>query len=489
MPVARGAVVRLLDDRLDQRDEDRAQPPLLSDRRAEVERVPPPSRRSAGEISRDSECGQHARVGVGLEDRLGGRVDGGALALVARHRRLERLAAAFGSGGTPISARRLLGMLRMSRPRRRPACRSTRRRPPSCGRKRRRRTAPARGAWRRPRTRSPRRPGSSSRATRPRPAMRRSGARRPTCRNRRAASSSWLGQAGAGPPGRTAGPRRSRSRLDRVAQKIGLDARREHRAVPFEDRRDREAGGLAGLRRRDDERRLPRLGGNQAADRGAQRDAPRRCARHAERREIARLRPATPSAGSPAVAPRWRGRRTWSATANAAPTQGAGGEQRDIHPERARQALRASRRPRQLADRPSGRAAAVRRPGRSLDGERVANAPPNSQAREAAGEPQQQACEQRAGRAGRGDQLERGGSRRDRALPSLVPAAGPVEHAPSVSTMRHLDRTQPVLDEEAPRRRPSTARRRRRARAAGRPRPTVRPRSSRVRATLSGTWR
>ena len=36
-PLSRGAVVRLLDDRLEQRDEDRAQAPLLSDRRAEVE--------------------------------------------------------------------------------------------------------------------------------------------------------------------------------------------------------------------------------------------------------------------------------------------------------------------------------------------------------------------------------------------------------------------------------------------------------------------
>jgi hypothetical protein len=48
---------------------------------------------------------------------------------------------------------------------------------------------------------------------------------------------------------------------ERVVGEVALDAGSEHRAIPFEDRRDRQPGGLAGLRRSDDhERRSTRLG-------------------------------------------------------------------------------------------------------------------------------------------------------------------------------------------------------------------------------------
>ena len=154
--------------------------------------------------------------------------------------------------------------------------------------------AAARAASRRRRTRSRAfsTPGAAARAARDEPGRDPLRAL-PGLRSRRAASSRRCGGRC-----RRSGRRPRRSRRDRatggerVAQQVGLDRRRDDRALPLEDRGDGEAGRLAGLRRPDHDHRLARLGGDEVAVDAAEREPSGLRRADAQRAEIARLRPA-----------------------------------------------------------------------------------------------------------------------------------------------------------------------------------------------------
>ena len=82
------------------------------------------------------------------------------------------------------------------------------------------------------------------------------------------------------------------SRGEGVVEQVALHRDRHHRPGGLEDRRDGEAGGLAGLARADDERARARLGRDEAPAEPAERETAGLGARHDERPQVARPRPA-----------------------------------------------------------------------------------------------------------------------------------------------------------------------------------------------------
>ena len=277
------------------------------------------------------------------------------------------------------------------------------------------------------------------------------------------------------------------SGVDRVAKQVGLDAGREHRPSPLEDRGDREAGRLAGLRRCDDERRLARLGGEQVATAPAERDAAGGRVPHAQRPQLACRAPTPLPSGI--AGPTVNARPTRSAIATRATATAVTTTAANQKPNAPGSDVRAPRWRTRSRDRrgaagvASPRAKASPRPScwRSRRRTRARRAPPVDHVQSGDREHSQAKAARWRSRTGES------------------PTASDVAHvrppAACVSSMRRRCRR------SAPRcsragaapgscaSRPSRARRRRRDRGAARPRPIDRPSTSRVRATLSGTWR
>ena len=79
---------------------------------------------------------------------------------------------------------------------------------------------------------------------------------------------------------------------DGVGQQVALDRGGQHRPLPLQQGRDRQAGGLVALGRREDDHRLALLGGEQGAPAAPERQPPRLRPGHPQRRQVAAARPA-----------------------------------------------------------------------------------------------------------------------------------------------------------------------------------------------------
>ena len=255
-PVSRRAVVGVGDDLLYESGEQRLEAALLVSRRAEVGGVPAAVKEPVG-----AEFGRHRRrehtgVDVGVQHRLGGRVDAASRSVVPERYRLEGVERLL----LVVLFERSLdaaGLLRVD-----PGDDLRHRAAATSGCEQDRREQLGRGsvpevgslARRGARSGAPDEPFRDALRSLPGEAF---DQRRPADARKTGAACRVVDERARASDGGARG--------DRLAEEVGLDGRRDDRSVPLEDRRDREPCRLARLSGADDDRGLSRLGGDELA--------------------------------------------------------------------------------------------------------------------------------------------------------------------------------------------------------------------------------